>query len=54
MFVGFSADQRGLAAISESMTGLHTGVRDALTRYTRPIGSAYYWVPSIESLRQSG
>jgi deferrochelatase/peroxidase EfeB len=27
-------------------------VRDALTRYTRPITGAYYFVPSTESLRQ--
>ena len=28
----------------ESMAGLRTGVRDAVTRYTRPITSAYYFV----------
>jgi putative iron-dependent peroxidase len=53
MFVGFSADQRRLSTMLESMAGLHTGVRDALTRYTRPITGAYYFVPSTESLRQS-
>lgn len=52
MFVGFSADQRRLSTMLESMAGLHTGVRDALTRYTRPISGAYYFVPSTESLRQ--
>ena len=36
MFVGFSAEQRRLAAMLESMAGLADGVRDALTRYTRP------------------
>ncbi len=52
MFVGFSADQQRLSAMLESMAGLRTGVRDALTRYTRPISGAYYFVPSTESLRQ--
>jgi deferrochelatase/peroxidase EfeB len=35
----------------ESMAGLRTGVRDALTRYTRPITGSYYFVPASESLR---
>jgi len=52
MFVGFSADQRRLSTMLESMAGVRTGVRDALTRYTRPISSAYYFVPSSESLRR--
>jgi putative iron-dependent peroxidase len=52
MFVGFSADQRRLATMLESMAGLRTGVRDALTRYLRPISGAYYFVPPNESLRQ--
>jgi putative iron-dependent peroxidase len=34
----------------ESMAGLASGERDALTRYTRPLTGAYYFVPSIESL----
>jgi putative iron-dependent peroxidase len=53
MFVGFSADQRRLSTMLESMAGVRTGVRDALTRYTRPISSAYYFVPSIQGLRRS-
>jgi putative iron-dependent peroxidase len=53
MFVGFSADQGRLSAMLESMAGLRTGVRDALTRYTRPITGAYYFVPSTEGLRTS-
>ena len=52
MFVGFSADQRRLATMLESMAGLADGTRDALTRYTRPITGAYYFVPSIEGLRR--
>ena len=52
MFVGFSADQRHLSKMLESMAGLSTGVRDALTRYTRPLTGAYYFVPSTERLRE--
>jgi putative iron-dependent peroxidase len=52
MFVGFSADQRRLSTMLESMVGLRTGVRDSLTRYTRPLSGAYYFVPSTESLRR--
>jgi len=51
MFVGFSAEQRRLSAMLESMAGLTTGVRDALTRFTKPLTGAYYFVPSTESLR---
>jgi putative iron-dependent peroxidase len=52
MFVGFSADQQRLATMLESMAGLTSGVRDALTRYTQPITGAYYFVPAAECLRQ--
>jgi porphyrinogen peroxidase len=52
MFVGFSADQRRLAAMLESMAGATGGNRDALTRYTRALTGAYYFIPSIESLRR--
>jgi len=54
MFVGFDADQRRLSTMLESMAGLQNGTRDALTRYTRPISGSYYFVPSTDSLRQSG
>jgi porphyrinogen peroxidase len=52
MFVGFSSEQRPLAAMLESMAGLAGGVRDALTRYSQPLTGAYYFVPSTESLRR--
>ena len=52
MFVGFSAEQRPLSAMLESMAGLADGVRDALTRYTQPLTGAYYFVPSTEDLRE--
>jgi putative iron-dependent peroxidase len=52
MFVGFASERRPLEAMLESMAGLSSGERDALTRYTRPLTGAYYFVPSIESLLQ--
>jgi putative iron-dependent peroxidase len=52
VFVGFSADQKRLARMLESMAGLIDGTRDALTRYTEPLTGSYYFVPSVESLRQ--
>jgi putative iron-dependent peroxidase len=52
MFVGFASDRRPLAAMLESMAGLG-GARDALTRFTRPLTGAYYFVPSTESLRSA-
>ncbi len=52
MFVGFSSEQRRLVAMLESMAGLNDGVRDALTRYARPLTGAYYFVPSTDSLRR--
>jgi putative iron-dependent peroxidase len=50
MFVGFAAGRGTLQAMLESMAGLDSGARDALTRYTRPVSGAYYVVPSIESI----
>src|SRR6266487_3536885 len=50
MFVGFSAEQRLLSTMLESMAGLANGVRDALTLYTRPLTGAYYFIPSTERL----
>jgi putative iron-dependent peroxidase len=52
MFVGFSSDQRRLSRMLESMAGLLTGTRDALTRFTQPLTGAYYFVPAAESLRR--
>ena len=54
MFVGFCAEQQPLADMLENMVGLDGGPRDALTRYTRPLSGAYYFVPSTESLRSFG
>jgi putative iron-dependent peroxidase len=35
----------------DSMAGLITGTRDALTRFTQPLTGSYYFVPSVERLR---
>jgi putative iron-dependent peroxidase len=50
MFVGFSADQKRLSKMLDSMAGLIIGTRDALTRFTEPLTGSYYFVPSVESL----
>jgi putative iron-dependent peroxidase len=52
MFVGFSADQKRLSRMLDSMAGLITGKRDALTRFIQPLTGSYYFVPSVESLRR--
>ncbi|MGB6875659.1 MAG: Dyp-type peroxidase [Candidatus Acidiferrales bacterium] len=52
MFVGFSADQKRLSRMLDSMAGLISGTRDALTRFTQPLTGSYYFVPSVESLRR--
>lgn len=52
MFVGFSADQRRLSKMLDSMAGLADGVRDALTNYTKPLTGAYYFIPSVEAISQ--
>ena len=50
MFVGFCSDRAPLATMLESMAGLRTGTRDALTRFTRPLTGAYYFIPSLPAL----
>ena len=52
MFVGFSAERRRLDVMLRSMVGLDGGTRDELTRYTRPLTGAYYFIPSTEALRR--
>ncbi|GAA0897568.1 Dyp-type peroxidase [Pseudonocardia zijingensis] len=49
-FVGFSRDQWRLEEMLRRMAGVGDGVRDALTRYTRPVTGAYYTVPSVDAL----
>jgi putative iron-dependent peroxidase len=54
MFVGFSSTQLPLSTMLESMAGLGGGARDALTRFTKPLTGAYYFIPSTDSLRRMG
>ncbi|HEY2074240.1 MAG TPA: Dyp-type peroxidase [Gaiellaceae bacterium] len=54
MFVGFCNEQRPLEAMLESMAGLTNGTPDALTRFSKPVTGAYYFVPSTDSLRALG
>ena len=53
MFVGFCSSRGPLEAMLESMAGLTTGTRDALTLYTTPLSGAYYFIPSAEALTQA-
>jgi porphyrinogen peroxidase len=50
MFVGFCNSRTPLQAMLERMAGRTNGVRDALTRFTRPLSGAYYFVPSADAL----
>jgi porphyrinogen peroxidase len=52
MFVGFSADQKRLSRMLDSMAGLVNGTRDSLTRYIQPMTGSYYFVPSVDILRR--
>jgi porphyrinogen peroxidase len=52
MFVGFSATQKPLETMLESMAGLNDGTRDALTLYTEALTGAYYFVPSTQILER--
>lgn len=54
VFIGFSAEQRLLETMLERMAGVGDGIRDALTSYTRALTGAYYFIPSVESLRSCG
>ena len=38
----------------ERMAGLGDGIRDALTRFTKPVTGAYYVVPATERLTAFG
>jgi putative iron-dependent peroxidase len=52
MFIGFCAEQRILQRMLDRMAGAEDGIRDALTQYTTALSGAYYFVPSVESLRR--
>ena len=50
IFVGFCAEQKPLQIMLESMTGVRDGVRDALTKYSRPVTGAYYFMPATQEV----
>jgi porphyrinogen peroxidase len=54
IFVGFSADQRILAGMLESMIGRGGGPPDRLTSFTRALTGAYYVIPSADRLAALG
>lgn len=55
MFVGFCSSRKPLETMLESMAGITTGTRDALTFFTEAVSGAYYFIPSSEALtRASG
>jgi putative iron-dependent peroxidase len=54
IFVGFSADQRVLATMLDSMVGRADGPADQLTTVTHAITGAYYVIPSAERLAALG
>ena len=55
MFVGFCSSRKPLETMLESMAGITTGTRDALTFFTEALSGAYYFIPSSEALtRASG
>jgi putative iron-dependent peroxidase len=53
MFVGFCNRREPLETMLESMAGITTGTRDALTFFTEPLSGAYYFIPSSEALTQA-
>lgn len=52
VFVGFAKQQHRLQRMLERMAGIGDGVRDALTRFSVPLSSAYYFIPALSALAQ--
>jgi putative iron-dependent peroxidase len=50
-FVAFSADRTRLQRMLERMAGLEDGLRDQLTEFSTPTGSAWYLAPPSDLLR---
>ena len=51
-FVAFSADRARLQRMLERMAGVEDGVRDQLTEFSTPTGSAWYLAPPSDLLRE--
>jgi putative iron-dependent peroxidase len=54
IFVGFSATQKNLATMLDSMIGRGADPPDKLTSFTRAVTGAYYVIPSAERLAAFG
>ncbi len=54
IFVGFSAEQRILVTMLESMVGVGDGPPDALTTVAQAVSGAYYYIPSADRLAALG
>jgi len=50
VFVAFTPEQHRTDLMLRRMTGETDGIRDALTLYSTPLASAYYFIPAIETL----
>ena len=50
VFVGFSTDRARLQLMLDRMAGVVDGVRDQLTRVTKPLTGGYFYVPALEEL----
>lgn len=48
MFVAFGASFDAFEAQLRRMSGAEDGVVDALFRFTRPLGGAYFWCPPVK------
>jgi porphyrinogen peroxidase len=51
-FLAFSADRARLLRMLQRMAGAEDGVRDQLTEFSTPTGSAWYVAPPAELLRE--
>jgi putative iron-dependent peroxidase len=54
-FVAFSAERTRYDRMLERMFGLgQDGVHDRLTDFSRPVSGAFYFAPSLTTLREMG
>ena len=53
-FVAFSADPTRFEIMLNRMFGKADGIHDRLTDFTKPVSGAFYFAPSLESLRKLG
>ena len=51
VFTAFAASLDPFEAQLRAMAGVEDGVTDALFRFTRPLGTSYFWCPPLENGR---